>query len=114
MSKVISILGVLTAVAFAIAPQVDAVSPQLAPWLMLVGTVAAAISGALLKFGAKNIYVTFIGVGVAVASVIAGAADVLPVNVVSVAGIVGTALAAMGRSLFPVFQADIDVEEEAE
>jgi len=113
MSKVISFLGVLTAVAFAIAPQVDAVSPRVAPWLMLLGTVAAAISGALLKFGHTHPSVTFVGVGVAVASVLAGAADVLPVSVVSVAGIVGTALAAMGRSLFPVFQSDID-EEEAE
>lgn len=112
MSKVIAVLGVVTAVAFAVAPQFDALSPQVAPWLMLLGTLAAAVAGALTKFGGKNIYVTIIGVGVAGASVLAGAADVLPANVVSVAGIVGTALAAMGRSLFPMLNEPN--EEEAE
>ena len=113
MSKVIAVLGVITAVAFAVAPQFDAINPQVAPWLMLLGTVAAAVTGALTKFGGQHPSVTMIGVGVAVASVLAGAADVLPGNVVSVAGIVGTALAAMGRALFPVFESDKQ-EEEAE
>ena len=113
MSKLIAVLGVVTAVAFAVAPQFDALSPQVAPWLMLLGTLAAAVAGALTKFGGKNIYVTIIGVGVAGASVLAGAADILPANVVSVAGIVGTALAAMGRSLFPIID-EPNKEEEAE
>jgi hypothetical protein len=113
MSKLIAVLGVVTAVAFAVAPQFDALSPQVTPWLMLLGTLAAAVAGALTKFGGKNVYVTIIGVGVAGASVLAGAVDVLPANVVSVAGIVGTALAAMGRSLFPMLNEPND-EEEAE
>ena len=103
MSKLIAVLGVVTAVAFAVAPQFDALNPQVAPWLMLLGTLAAAVAGALTKFGGKNIYVTLIGVGIAGASVLAGAADLLPTQVVSVAGIIGSALAAMGKSLFGDF-----------
>ena len=103
MSKLIAVLGVMTAVAFAVAPQFDAMNPQVAPWLMLLGTLAAAVAGALTKFGGRNIYVTLIGVGIAGASVLAGAADLLPTQVVSVAGIIGSALAAMGKSLFADF-----------
>jgi hypothetical protein len=111
VSKFIAVLGVITAVAFAIAPQFDLLNPQVAPWLMLVGTAAAAVAGALTKFGKDHPSVALIGVGIALASVVAGAVDMLPAQVVQIAGIVGTALAALGKSIFPVFAED---QEEAE
>jgi hypothetical protein len=111
MSKLIAVLGVITAVAFAIAPQFDLLNPTVAPWLMLVGTAAAAVAGALTKFGHQHPSVALIGVGIALASVVAGAVDMLPAQVVQIAGIVGTALAALGKSVFPIFNED---QEEAE
>jgi hypothetical protein len=109
-SKVIAILGVITAVAFAVAPQFDLINPAVAPWLMLVGTAAAAVAGALSKFGQQHPSVALIGVGIALASVVAGAVDMLPAQVVQIAGIVGTALAALGKSVFPVFAEDKEGE----
>jgi len=111
MSKMIAVLGVVTAVAFAVAPQFDLIQPQVAPWLMLVGTAAAAVAGALTKYGQAHPSVALTGVGIAIASVVAGAADMLPIQVVQVAAIVGTALAALGRSVFPVFAADKQEED---
>lgn len=100
MSKAISVLGVLSAVTFAVAAQFSLINPKVGMWLMLLGTIAAAASGALTKYGHTNTYVTVAGVTVAVASVVAGAADILPAQVTMIASIVGTAVAAAGKSLF--------------
>jgi len=101
MSKIVSALGVLSAVLFAVAPQFSTLNPRTAAWLTLIGTAVAAASGAIVKFdGVANKLVTVLGVVLAVASVGAGAADLLPSSVVLVFSIVGTAVAAIGKSLF--------------
>jgi hypothetical protein len=101
MSKIVSALGVLSAVLFAVAPQFSTLNPRTAAWLTLIGTAVAAASGAIVKFdGVANKLVTVLGVVLAVASVGAGAADLLPSSIVLVFSIVGTAAAALGKSLF--------------
>lgn len=101
MSKIVSALGVISAVLFAVAPQFSTLNPRTAAWLTLIGTAVAAASGAIVKFdGVENKLVTVLGVVLAVASVGAGAADLLPESVVLVFSIVGTAVAAIGKSLF--------------
>ncbi len=109
MQKVISVLGVVSAVTFAVAAQFNIINPRIGMWLVLFGTAASAATGALTKYGSTNIYVTVGGVVVAVASVVAGAADVLPQQVTLIASIVGTAIAAAGKSLFGI-EADKEVE----
>lgn len=108
MQKIISILGVISAVLFATAPQFTAIQPKTAAILTLIGTVATAASGALIRFGISNIYVTVIGVLIAVISVLAGANDIIPGNVVTVLTIAGTAIAALGKSLFGIDKDDND------
>jgi hypothetical protein len=106
-SKVIAILGVVSAVAFAIAPQMGVgVSMKTAAWLTLIGTAATAATGALTKYGGKHITVTIGGVAVAVLSVAAGAVDLLPEQVTLMASVIGTAIAAAGKSLFPGMDTD--------
>ncbi len=100
MEKVVSGLGVAAAVAFAVAPQFGAVQPKTAAWLMLIGTVVSSASGALTKYGENNKLLTGIGVVVAVAAVLAGATDLVPSNVTMVVSVIGTAMAAVGKSLF--------------
>lgn len=109
MQKVISVLGVVSAVTFAVAAQFNIINPRIGMWLVLLGTAASAATGALTKYGSTNIYVTVGGVVVAVASVVAGAADILPQQVTLIASIVGTAIAAAGKSLFGI-EADKEVK----
>ena len=99
-SKLISAAGLISSVAFAIAPQFNAIHPKTAAWLVLIGTVVSAASGALLKFGESNKAMTTIGVVVAVASVAAGANDLIPTNITMILSVIGTAAAAVGKSLF--------------
>jgi hypothetical protein len=102
MEKVISGLGVVAAVTFAVAPQFGAVQPKTAAWLVLIGTAVSAASGALTKYGESNKTLTGIGVVVAVAAVIAGATDLIPSNVTMIFSVIGTAVAAVGKSLFNI------------
>ena len=100
MQQVISALGVISAVTFAVAPQFTSIQPKTAAVLTLIGTAVSALSGALVKYGAGNRVITGLGAALAVVSVGAGATDVLPGNVTLVLSIIGTALAAVGKSLF--------------
>lgn len=101
MPQVISALGVISAILFAIAPQFNTLNPKTAAWLGLIGTTISALSGALVKFSwAENRIVTVIGAVLAVVSVLAGANDLLSSNIVFSLTVIGTALAAVGRSLF--------------
>lgn len=102
MQKIISILGVIASVLFAVTPQFSDIQPKTAAWLSLIGTVATAVGGALHRYGANNIYLTVVGVLVAALSVLAGAGDLLPANVVFVLSVAGTAVAALGKSLFNI------------
>lgn len=106
MQKVISILGVIASVLFATAPQFSTIQPKTAAWLTLIGTVATAASGALARFGASNIYITVVGVVVAVTGVIAGASDLIPQNITFIMTVIGTAVAAFGKSLFNIGESD--------
>lgn len=100
MQQIISALGVVSAVAFAVAPQFTSIQPKTAAVLTLVGTAVSALSGALVKYGTENRVITGLGAALAVVSVGAGASDILPGNVTLVLSIIGTALAAVGKSLF--------------
>jgi len=101
MPQIISALGVISAILFSIAPQFNTINPKTAAWLGLIGTAVSAFSGALVKFSwAENRVVTIIGATLAVVSVLAGAGDLLPSNYVFILTVIGTALAAVGRSLF--------------
>lgn len=100
MQPIISLLGVVAAVAFSVAPQFEVVNPKTAAYLTLIGTAVSAASGALLKFGGQNKLVTILGVALAVVGVGAGAVDLLPSNIVFVLTIAGTVIAAVGKSLF--------------
>lgn len=108
MQKIISILGVVASVLFATAPQFSTIQPKTAAWLTLIGTVATAASGALVRFGAQNIYITIIGVVIAVFGVLAGAGDLIPENITFVFTVIGTAVAALGKSLFNIEKTDDD------
>lgn len=108
MQKIISILGVVSSVLFATAPQFTSLQPKTAAWLTLLGTVATAASGALAKFGASNIYITVTGVCIAILSVLGGAGDLIPENLTFVLTVAGTAIAAFGKSLFNIDKGDDD------
>jgi len=108
MQKIISILGVISSVTFAVAPQFTSLQPKTAAWLVLIGTTVTSASGALMKFGEDNKVITAIGVAVAVLTVLAGAADLLPANAVFILTVAGTALAAVGKSLFNFSSSDDD------
>ncbi len=47
MSPLITLLGVITAIAFAVAPELMAINPEVARYAMLIGVVGAAIGRAL-------------------------------------------------------------------
>lgn len=111
MQKIISILGVIASVLFATAPQFSTIQPKTAAWLTLIGTVATAASGALVRFGAQNIYITVVGVAIAVFGVIAGAGDLIPQNITFVFTVIGTAVAALGKSLFNIDQTNDDDDQ---
>lgn len=100
MATILSALGVLSAVAFALAPQFSTINPRIAAYCTLIGTAVSAASGALVKFGGQNKTVTILGVALAVVSVGAGAVDLLPANVVFGLSVIGTVIAALGKSLF--------------
>lgn len=100
MATILSALGILSAVAFALAPQFSAINPRIAAYCTLIGTAVSAASGALTKFGVENKTVTILGVALAVVSVGAGAADLLPPNAVFALSVIGTVIAAIGKSLF--------------
>ncbi|HKX30646.1 MAG TPA: hypothetical protein VJ302_23355 [Blastocatellia bacterium] len=98
--KVISILGLITAVAAGIGSQVAAINPKYGAWTMLAGAVAAAAGGAIRKFQSGGKAVTAVGIIVAVAGVLAMATDVIPGMWAAVIAIIGTAAGAAGESLF--------------
>lgn len=102
MQKIVSILGVVASVLFATAPQFSTLQPKTAAWLTLLGTVATAASGALTKFGERNIYITVTGVMIAVLSVVANAGELIPANITFILTVAGTAIAAFGKSLFSI------------
>lgn len=98
--KIVSILGLITAIATAITSQVTAINLKWGAWVMLAGTVAAASGGALAKFGAQGPIATGLGVVMAVSGALAMATDVIPSSIAALIAIVGTAAAAAGKSLF--------------
>lgn len=102
MQKIVSILGVVASVLFATAPQFSTLQPKTAAWLTLLGTVATAASGAISKFGERNIYITVTGVLIAVLSVVANAGELIPANITFILTVAGTAIAAFGKSLFNI------------
>jgi hypothetical protein len=102
MQKIVSILGVVASVLFATAPQFSTLQPKTAAWLTLLGTVSTAVSGAIARFGERNIYITITGVLIAVLSVVANAGDLIPANITFILTVAGTAIAAFGKSLFNI------------
>lgn len=98
--KIVTVLGVIAAVASAILAQIDVISAKWGAIIALVGALAAASGGAITKFIESTKLVTIIGVLVAVSGVLAGAGDLIGAQYAQYAAIVGTALTAIGKSLF--------------
>jgi hypothetical protein len=48
MSRLVTLLGVICALAFAVAPELTAIDPQLSRYVMLTGVAAAALGRALV------------------------------------------------------------------
>src|SRR5262245_62079851 len=99
-ARVISILGVVASIATAAAPAFTSMSPKTAQWILLVGTLATAIGGAITSHLADKLWPTIVGVLLAVSGVAAGATGLLPSKWTVIAGLVGTTLSAFGRSVF--------------
>ena len=102
MSKIVSWLGLLASVAAAIASQVGAINPKAGAYTMLAAAIAAAAGGAITKYVNMAAGAVFLGLVVAVAAVFAAPdfASLLPTSVIQIIGILGTAAAAAGKSLF--------------
>lgn len=98
--KLITVAGLVAAVAAATAGQIGALDAKAALYVTMIGAVFAAVGGAISKFLEANIYVTLTGVGVAVFGVLMGAGDLIGTKWAQIAGIAGAALTAMGKSLF--------------
>ena len=101
MPKIISILGVVAAVALAIAGQLGAINGRWELVAMAVAAVASAAGGALSKFTGGNHAVTIVGLVVAVSGALAGFNDLLGAGLAQVIAIIGTAAAAAGKALWP-------------
>lgn len=99
MSGWISVLGLVTAVATAITSQLTATNPRIGAWLMLGGTVASAIGGAVHKRLSLGPVATFLGVITGVVGVVAQATDVARPSIAQVIVVIGTAATASGVSL---------------
>lgn len=98
--KLITVAGLVAAVAAATAGQIGALDAKAALYVTMIGAVFAAVGGAISKFLEADIYVTLTGVGVAVFSVLMGAGDLIGTTKAQIAGIIGAALTAIGKSLF--------------
>lgn len=99
-AKIISILGVIAAVTVAAAPQFTSMSPKTTQWILLVAALATAIGGSLTSNMADRLAPTVIGVLLAASGVIAGATGLIGTRATFIAGVAGTVLAALGKSLF--------------
>lgn len=100
MQTILSILGLVTAIATAITAQITTINPRVGAWVMLAGAVTAAIGGAVHKYANLGQGQTALGIIVAAAGVVALATDVIPAAWAQIIAIVGTAAAAAGGSLF--------------
>lgn len=101
-AKLVSILGLLSTIAAAIASQVGAINATAGKWTMFAGAVAAAAGGALVKFATAMPWALRLGLIVAVAAVFGQQdfAGLIPKYVADIVAIIGTAAAASGESLF--------------
>jgi hypothetical protein len=98
-SQIQSILAVAVAVAASVGGTLGAVNPKLATIVALVAALSAAV-GRTLSAATDNHAVTYTGVAVAILSVLGGAVDVIPAEYTAYLGILATALAAAGRSIW--------------
>lgn len=98
-SQIQSILAVAVAVAASVGGTLGAVNPKLATIVALVAALSAAV-GRTLSAATDNHAVTYTGVAVAVLSVLGGAVDIIPAEYTAYLGILATALAAAGRSIW--------------
>lgn len=101
MPKIISILGVVAAIALAVAGQLEAINPKWGVLAMAIAAVASAAGGALSKFTGGNYAVTGLGLVVAVTSALLGFEGLLGVGTAQILAILGTAAAAAGKALWP-------------
>lgn len=104
--KILTILGAITAVSAAIADHIDKISHTTALWITLIGAVAMAAGGAILKALESTFAVTVIGVLVATFGVLAQAGSLIGDKWAQIAVIVGAALTAIGKSLFGLDEGD--------
>jgi hypothetical protein len=98
-SQIQSILAVVVAVTASIGGTLGAVNPKLATFVALAATLSAAV-GRTLSASTDNQAITYLGVAVAVLSVLGGATNIIPMEYTAYLGILATALAAAGRSIW--------------
>lgn len=102
IGQAVSVLGVIAAVASAVAGVYEAAAPPTAAALVLVSAVAAAAGKSLSQY-TGSIAMTIVGLVVAVAGIIAQA-TILPSKITFAASVIGVAFAAAGKSLFNVLE----------
>ncbi len=98
-SQIQSILAIVVAVAASVGGSLGAVNPKLATLVALAAALSAAV-GRTLSAATDNHALTYTGVAVAVLSVLGGATEIVPPAYTAYLGILATALAAAGRSIW--------------
>jgi uncharacterized membrane protein YfcA len=110
-SQIQSFLAVVVASAASIGGTLGAVNPKLATFVALTAALSAAV-GRTLSAATDNQAITYLGVVVAILSVLGGVTDIIPPAYTAYLGIAATALAAAGRSIwgnkFPEIKPDGD------
>lgn len=99
MSGLISVLGLVTAVATAITSQLTVINPRIGAWVMLLGTVLSGVGGAVHKRLSLGPATTFLGVIAAVFGILSQATSVLRPSIAQVIAVLGTSATAAGVSL---------------
>lgn len=98
-SQLQSYIAIVLAVATSIGGSLGAINPKAAAIVALIAAVAASV-GRNLAIATDNKAFTVLGIVVAVAGVLGANVDVVPPNWAAGLGIIGTALAAAGRSIW--------------
>lgn len=98
--RVISILGLIAAVGTAIAAQVTDLNPRAGAWMLLGAGVAASAGGTISKLLQASRGAVFLGLVISVSGALAMSQGLFSSKLITIFSILGTALAAAGKSLF--------------
>ena len=96
LGKIVSVLGLITAIAAASAAQFGAINAKWGLSVTFLGAMASALGKALVTRSSHWV-LTVLGISIAVATVIASQADLFGPEIVRLAGSVGAVLTALGK-----------------